>query len=80
MKSNEFLAKKCVVAFLVGFLGSVVTLLEGLSKAPSFNFDRAAVISLIAGALAAGFRAVLALSPVNLVPSDAQHTLRLGRR
>lgn len=78
--SNKLLAAKCFIAFLVGFLGSLVTFLEGLSKAPSFSFDRAAVISLIAGALAAGFRAVLALSPVNLVGTDAQHTIRIGRR
>jgi hypothetical protein len=64
-----------IVAFLVGFLGSLVTFLEGINQAPSFNFDRAAVVSVIAGALAAGFRFVLAVAPFNIEPSDAQHTL-----
>jgi hypothetical protein len=72
---NRLFWLKLFMAFLVGFLGSLVTFLTGLSEAPNFSFDRAAVISLIAGALAAGIRAVLALGPVNLVPSDNQHTI-----
>lgn len=73
--ANKLLAQKLVVAFIVSFVGALLTSLEGLSKQPDFGWNRSIVISLIVGALGAGVRAVLALGPVNLIPSDAKHSL-----
>lgn len=69
------LLQKLYIAFIVGFLGALITCLEGLSSQPNFDWSRSAVISLIVGALAAGFRAVLALGPINLTQSDQKHSL-----
>jgi hypothetical protein len=73
--SGKLLLQKLVIAFLVAFFGALVTSLEGFSKQPTFGWDKSIVVSLIVGALGAGVRAILALGPINLVPSDAQHSL-----
>lgn len=72
---NTLFWQKLAIAFIVAFLGSLVTTMSGWGYSPNFQFDRAAAISLLIGALGAGARAVLALSPVNFVPSDRQHSL-----
>lgn len=71
----NLLIRKMLVAFAVTFGGALIpAVLDWLNhpQATSRNFW----FALLAGALAAGLRAVLALSPINLVPSDAQHTLK----
>jgi hypothetical protein len=73
--ANKLLAQKLLIAFIVSFVGALLTSLEGLGKQPHFGLDRSLIISLIVGALGAGMRAVLALGPVNLVASDAKHSL-----
>lgn len=78
-KNSKLLIQKLVIAFVVGFGGMLVTSLTGLANQPNFTFDKAAVISLIVGALSAGLRAVLALGPINLVPSDTQHSIIGGK-
>lgn len=76
---NKLLIEKMFIAFLVAFLGAFITAIEGLSKEPDYHWSGAVVIGLVVGALGAGLRAVFALSPVNLTPSDAQHTIRVHR-
>lgn len=75
MTGTNLLARKLLIAFIVGFCGPLVAFLSGLGASPEWHFDKAAVVSLITGCLAAGIRAVLAFGPINLVPSDAQHSL-----
>jgi heme A synthase len=77
---NQLLIRKMLVAFLVAFVSVFITALEGLSKEPNYHWSRSFVIGLVVGAIAAGLRAVLALAPINLVPSDSQHSIRLSRR
>jgi hypothetical protein len=79
--NSKLLFQKLLVAFIVSFLGALVTSLEGLSKQPTFGWSKAIIVSILVGALGAGVRAVLALGPINLVASDKQHSLiRVGRR
>lgn len=77
---NKLFVQKLAIAFVVGFVGGLIPLLQGWSEAPNFNFDRSAVIAVIIGLVSAGMRAVLALGPINLVASDRQHSLtrRMG--
>jgi len=75
MKVDRLLIRKMIIAFLVAFFGALITTLTGLSSEPEFNFTTSIIISAIVGALSAGVRAVLALSPINITPSDAQHSL-----
>jgi hypothetical protein len=78
---NKLLGQKMLIAFIVAFLGAFITALAGISKEPNYHWSSAVIIGLIVGALGAGLRAVLALSPVNLTPSDRQHTIGgAGRR
>lgn len=76
---NNLLLRKMVVAFLVAFGGvfipAVLNVLDDIHNGISANWGTAFWLSLVAGAVSAGLRAVLAFSPLNLVPSDAQHTL-----
>jgi hypothetical protein len=77
---NSLLAKKMLVAFVVAFAGvlvpAVLKILDSVASGAPSSWGKAFWISLVAGAFAAGVRALLALSPINLVPSDAQHTLK----
>ncbi len=72
---NKLLFRKLVMAFLVAFVPALVTAWKGLAAEPDFHFTSAIGISLVVGALGVGLRAVLALGPINLVESDAQHTV-----
>jgi hypothetical protein len=72
---NRLFWQKLVVAFLVAFFGALVPLLTGLGQSPDWKFDKAVWMAALVGAVGAGARAVLALGPVNLVPSDGQHTV-----
>ena len=73
--TTRLLIEKLVMAFLVAFFGALLTSLEGLSKQPDFGWNKSLIIAVIVGALGAGIRAVLALSPINIVSSDSLHTL-----
>lgn len=77
MTGSSLLIRKLFVAFVVGFAGPLLTFLTGLSASPEWHFDKAAIVSLITGCIAAGIRALLALGPINLVPSDSQHSIRV---
>lgn len=76
---NKLLVKKMIVAFLAGFFGVflpvVLDLLDKLSNGIDPNFGRAVLISLVAAAFSAGVRAIIALLPINLVPTDKLNTL-----
>jgi hypothetical protein len=72
---NKLLIQKLAVAFVVSFAGALVASLTGLASQPNFGWDKATVIAVVVGALGVAMRAVLAYGPLNLVPSDAQHTI-----
>ena len=67
---NTLFWKKLVVAFVVAFFGAFVPLLSGIGQSPDYHFDKALWVAALFGAIGAGVRAVLALGPINLVPSD----------
>lgn len=79
VSNTGLLLKKLAVAFATGFLGymipKVLTLLSALSTGAPSGFGKTLVISAVAGAFAAGLRLALALSPINLLPTDALHTI-----
>lgn len=72
--SWKLLARKMLVAFAVTFGAAVIPALLNWLQHPQAT-SRDFWFALLAGALAAGLRAALALSPINLVPSDGEHTL-----
>jgi hypothetical protein len=76
---NSLLFKKLVVAFLVGFGGvfipGVLNVLDDIHNGINNGWGTSFWLALVSGAVAAAVRAVLALSPINLVPSDAEHSL-----
>lgn len=72
---NKLLIQKLAIAFVVSFAAALITSLAGLASQPNFGWDKATIIALVVGALGAGVRAVLALGPINLTPSDGQHSL-----
>ena len=72
---NRLFFQKLIVAFAVAFAGSFIPFLTGWFQSPNYQFDKAIWVAALFGAVGAGFRAILALGPVNLVPSDATHTI-----
>lgn len=80
---NRLLLKKMLVTFLAAFGGVFIpAVLDLLNKAASGTptaFSKALIISLVAGAFSAGVRALIAFSPLNLVPTDSQHTIVGGK-
>lgn len=77
MTINTLFLRKLLVAFLVGFGGvlipSLLSILDKIASGAPASFGLSLLIALVAGAFAAGLRAVLVLLPgVNLVPSDSQ--------
>jgi Fe2+ transport system protein B len=77
---NSLFARKLLVAFLVAFgavfIPAVLDILDKLHQGVDANFSTELVWSVIAGGVGAGIRAILALLPgLNLVPSDAQHSI-----
>jgi len=69
---NTLFLKKLLVAFLIGFAGSVVQAVVNVGPVADLSAWKAVWVSAISGAVVAGFRALLVLLPVNLVPSDKQ--------
>lgn len=70
MTINVLFLKKLVVAFVGGFLYVLVQKLTNVGGYAAFSTWHAVWTGLISGAVIAGFRAVLVLLPINLVPSD----------
>ena len=77
---NKLLIKKLLLAFAVTFGTSLIVAVEGLTRQPDLKFTSALLVSLVTGALGAGLRAVIALLPINVVPSDAEHTLSVFKK
>lgn len=71
---DSLLARKLVVAFIVGFVGGFADTITGFSTSAE-PLTTSVLAGAAIGALAAGVRAVLAFSPLNIVPSDALTTL-----
>jgi hypothetical protein len=77
---NKLLLRKMGIAFIVGFLGIFIpaalqvldALQSGTEQPHNWNVF---FISLITGAVAAGVRAALALSPINLGSTDKINSL-----
>jgi hypothetical protein len=67
-------ARKALIAFITGFLGVLIPaalqILDAIQAGEEPTWTSAFLISLVAGAFAAGVRAVLALSPLNLSATD----------
>lgn len=72
---NKLLAKKLLIAFIVGFGGSFLPFITGWAQAPNYDFSKSIWVAALTGAVGAGVRALLALGPLNLVPSDKEHDL-----
>lgn len=76
---NALFLKKLFVAFIVGFGGvfipAVLNILDDIHRGAAPNTTTSFYLALVAGGVAAGVRALLALGPINLVPSDKQHSL-----
>lgn len=72
---NKLFLKKIFVAFLVGFGGYLLPIIANLGPAANAGAMKAVWASALSGAVMAGLRALLAFSPINLVPSDAEQTL-----
>jgi hypothetical protein len=78
--ANKLLLKKMAVTGLIGFLSvflpAVLKGLDEIEGGAAHHFSTEFWFSLLAGAVAAGLRAVLALSPWNLLPTDVLHGFR----
>ena len=72
MTINTLFLKKLLVAFVVGFAGSIVQAVVNVGPVADLNVWKAIWVSALTGAVVVGFRAVLVLLPINLVPSDKQ--------
>ena len=77
--ANKLLLKKAaitgVIAFLAVFIPAVLTVLDEIEGGAAHDFSTGFWFSLLAGAIAAALRAILALSPLNLVPTDALNSI-----
>lgn len=71
MTLNILFLRKLLVAFLLGFAFVIVQKLTDVGSYAAFSSLHALWTGLLSGAVVAGFRALLVLLPVNLVPSDA---------
>lgn len=70
---NILFLRKLLVAFIVGFAGSVLEMIVDVGPVADLSAWKAVWVSAVTGAVVVGFRAVLVLLPgVNLVPSDSQ--------
>lgn len=72
MTLNTLFLKKLLIAFLIGFAGSIVQAIVNVGPVADLNTWKAVWVSAISGAVVAGFRALLVLLPVNIVPSDKE--------
>lgn len=75
---NKLLARKLVVAFVVGFVASFADQITGLAQSQQ-PLTTSLLEGAAVGALAAAVRGLLAFSPVNIVPSDAATSLTRPR-
>lgn len=72
MTIDTLFLRKLLVAFVVGFAGTLLQKVVALGPIGSYHIGQALLVSVLAGAVFAGLRAALVLIPgVNLVPSDA---------
>lgn len=71
---KSLFARKLVIAFIVGFVGAFLDAIIGITQSQQ-PLTWSLVDGALVGALATTGRALLALSPVNIVPSDATHTI-----
>lgn len=71
MTINWLFIKKLFLAFVLGFAYVEVQKLSNVGAYAAFSSVHAIWTGLLSGAVVAGFRAVLVLLPINLVPSDA---------
>lgn len=69
-------ARKLLIAFVVGFLSAFVDAIIGISQSQQ-PITTSLIEGAIVGAFATALRGLLALSPLNLVPSDANHSITL---
>jgi hypothetical protein len=73
------LFRKAMIAFIVAFLGVLIPALlqvfDAIQDGDEPSAWKAVLMSAIAGAFAAGIRAVLALSPLNLSSTDSLTSL-----
>jgi hypothetical protein len=72
--------KKMLVAFVVGFASTFGQFLVSLGPADYSHFSKSLWVSALVGAATAGLRALLALSPLNIVPSDAENSVVAVRK
>lgn len=73
MTINILFLRKLLVAFIVGFAGSILEKIVDVGPVADLSAWKAVWVSAVTGAVVVGLRAVLVLLPgVNLVPSDSQ--------
>ena len=72
MTINTLFLRKLAVAFIIGFAGSLIQKIVSVGPVSDLNMWKAVWVSALSGAVVAGFRALLVLLPVNVVPSDAE--------
>ena len=70
---KSLFARKLLIAFIVGFLAALADGITSWSQSPQ-PLTVSLVEALVVGALATAARGLLALLPINIVPSDALHT------
>lgn len=75
--TNVLLAKKIALAggigFLAVFIPGVLSVLDEIEGGSGHPFETTFWFSLLAAAVAAAIRGILAVLPWNLVPTDALH-------
>lgn len=74
-KLKSLFARKLLIAFIVGFVAALADGLTSWSQSGQ-PFSTSLIEAMIVGALATAARGLLALLPINIVPSDAMHTAR----
>ena len=74
---RKLLAKKVgfagAIAFLAVFIPGVLSILDEIEGGSGHPFQTTFWFSLLAGAVGAGIRAIVAVLPWNLMPTDALH-------
>lgn len=76
---KSLFARKLLIAFIVGFVAALADGLTSWSQSGQ-PFSTSLIEALIVGALATAARGLLALLPINIVPSDAMHTKTVTRK
>ena len=75
----KLLAKKCAMAggvsFLAVFIPAVLTALDEIEGGEGHSFSTEFWFSLLAGAVGAAVRAIIAVLPWNFVATDALHSI-----